>query len=35
MKGVIPFSVEYIESGKPTQNLERFHRYIARIEKLN
>jgi glutamate racemase len=34
MKGVIPFSVEYIESGKPTQNLERFQRYIARIEQL-
>lgn len=27
-------SVEYIESGKPTQNLARFERYIARIEQL-
>ena len=35
IKGKIPFSVEYIESGKPTQNLERFQRYIARIEQLN
>ena len=35
IKGVIPFSVEYIESGKPTQNSERFQRYIARIEQLN
>lgn len=29
------FSVEYIESGKPTQNLERFERYIERIKLLN
>jgi glutamate racemase len=34
IKGVTPFSIEYIESGKPTQNLERFQRYIARIEQL-
>lgn len=30
-----PFSIEYIESGKPTQNLKRFERYIARIEQLS
>lgn len=30
----LPFSIEYIESGKPTQNLERFQRYITRIEQL-
>ncbi len=29
------FSVEYIESGKPSKNLERFERYIDLIEKLN
>lgn len=28
------FSVEYIESGKPTKNIERFERYIERIENL-
>jgi glutamate racemase len=28
------FSVEYIESGKPTQNLARFERYIERIKIL-
>ncbi|GGD49389.1 glutamate racemase 2 [Emticicia aquatilis] len=33
-KGEKPFSVEYIESGKPTKNLARFERYIARIEQL-
>ncbi len=27
-------SVEYVESGKPTQNLERFERYIAQIANL-
>jgi glutamate racemase len=35
LKGEMPFSVEYIESGKPTQNIERFQRYIARIEQLS
>lgn len=34
LKDETPFSVEYIESGKPTQNLERFERYITRIEHL-
>ncbi len=29
------FSIEYIESGKPTENLERFERYNTRIEQLN
>ena len=29
------FSVEYVESGKPTQNLERFERYIERVKVLN
>jgi glutamate racemase len=28
------FSVEYIESGKPTQNIARFERYIERIKAL-
>ena len=28
-------SVEYVESGKPTQNLERFERYIEKINSLN
>ncbi len=28
------FSVEYIESGKPSQNIERFERYIERIKTL-
>lgn len=28
------FKVEYIESGKPTQNIERFNRYIEKIKTL-
>lgn len=29
------FSVEYIESGNPTQNIERFERYIERVKLLS
>ena len=29
------FSVEFIESGKPTQNFKRFERYIELIKVLN
>ena len=29
------FSIEYIESGKPTQNIKRFERFIERIKSLN
>jgi glutamate racemase len=34
LKEETPFLIEYIESGKPSKNLERFQRYIDRIEKL-
>ena len=30
----VKLSVEYVESGKPTQNLERFERYIEKINSL-
>jgi glutamate racemase len=34
LKEETPCLIEYIESGKPSKNLERFQRYIDRIEKL-